>query len=144
MSWPAATVSRMKSKLPACFCVSSALQGTTTSSAPRRSASSFLLGEGVKATLHARLFALYQDYKQAFREGKAERRFRRACRMRRRFGGSPFHISPRRRNATSNRIVPCWTSCAASSPKNCTIFSCGSRRAAASVKFPLLSSPTNC
>ena len=43
----------MKSKLPACFCISSALRETTTSSAPRRSASSFLLGEVVKTTTWA-------------------------------------------------------------------------------------------
>ena len=40
----------MKSKLPACFCISLALRETTTSSAPRRSASSFLFGEVVKTT----------------------------------------------------------------------------------------------
>src|SRR5512132_1988065 len=45
MSCLAETVSRMKSKLPACFCISSVLRETTTSSAPRRSASSFLPGE---------------------------------------------------------------------------------------------------
>ena len=49
----AATQSRMKSKLPACFFISSALRETTTSSAPRRSASSFLLGEVVKTTVCA-------------------------------------------------------------------------------------------
>src|ERR671929_192699 len=37
----------MKSKLPACFFIWSALRGMTTSSAPRRSASSFLLGKVV-------------------------------------------------------------------------------------------------
>ena len=36
----------MKSKLPACFSISSAFFEMTTSSAPRRSASSFLLGRG--------------------------------------------------------------------------------------------------
>ena len=50
MSWSAETASRMKSKLPACFFISSALRETTTSSAPRRSASSVLLGEVVKTT----------------------------------------------------------------------------------------------
>ena len=43
----------MKSKLPACFFISSALRETTTSSAPRRSASSFLSGEVVKTTTWA-------------------------------------------------------------------------------------------
>ena len=38
----------MKSKLPACFFISSAFRETTTSSAPSRSASSFLLGDVVK------------------------------------------------------------------------------------------------
>ena len=50
MSCSAETASRMKSKLPACFCISSALRETTTSSAPRRSASSFLPGDVVKTT----------------------------------------------------------------------------------------------
>src|SRR5262249_13753267 len=48
MSWLAETVSMMKSKLPACFFISSELRETTTSSAPSRSASSFLLGDVVK------------------------------------------------------------------------------------------------
>ena len=53
MSCSAATASRMKSKLPACFFISSALRETTTSSAPSRSASSFLPGEVVKTTTWA-------------------------------------------------------------------------------------------
>src|SRR5271168_2504209 len=51
MSCSAETASRMKSKLPACFFISSALRETSTSSAPRRSASSFLSGEVVKLLL---------------------------------------------------------------------------------------------
>ena len=43
----------MKSKLPACFFISSAFFETTTSSAPSRSASSVLLGEVVKTTVCA-------------------------------------------------------------------------------------------
>ena len=50
ISWSAETASRMKSKLPACFCISFASRETTTSSAPRRRASSFLWGEVVKTT----------------------------------------------------------------------------------------------
>ncbi len=53
MSCSAATQSRMKSKLPACFSISSAFRETTTSSAPSRSASSFLFGEVVKTTVCA-------------------------------------------------------------------------------------------
>src|ERR1035438_10404036 len=53
MSCPAETASRMKSKLPACFFISSVLRETTTSSVPRRSASSFLPGEVVKSTMWA-------------------------------------------------------------------------------------------
>src|SRR5437867_8516330 len=40
----------MKSKLPACFCISSAFREMTTSFAPSRSASSFLSGEVEKTT----------------------------------------------------------------------------------------------
>src|SRR4051812_37002137 len=36
MSWSAETASRIKSKLPVCFCISLALREITTSSAPRR------------------------------------------------------------------------------------------------------------
>src|SRR5258705_345678 len=43
----------MKSKLPACLAISSALRETTTSSAPRRRASSFLLGDVVNSTTWA-------------------------------------------------------------------------------------------
>src|SRR3954454_12924029 len=43
----------MKSKLPTCFAISSALREITTSSAPRRKASPFLLGELVKTTVCA-------------------------------------------------------------------------------------------
>src|SRR5271157_440816 len=50
MSCSAETASRMKSKLPACFFISSALREMTISSAPRRRASSFLLGDVVNAT----------------------------------------------------------------------------------------------
>ena len=50
MSWSAETASRMKSKLPACFSISSASRETTTSSAPRRRASSVLSGDVVKTT----------------------------------------------------------------------------------------------
>ena len=39
----AATVSRMKSKLPTCFCISAAFRETTTSCAPSRTASSALI-----------------------------------------------------------------------------------------------------
>src|SRR3989454_11295213 len=46
-------VSRMKSKLSACFCISSELREMTTSSAPSRSASSLLPGEVVKTTTRA-------------------------------------------------------------------------------------------
>src|SRR4028119_2276749 len=53
MSCGAATQSRMKSKLPACFAISSASRETTTSSAPRRSASSVLFGDVVKTTVCA-------------------------------------------------------------------------------------------
>src|SRR5271157_2729467 len=51
MSCSAETASRMKSKLPACFFISSALREMTISSAPRRRASSFLLGDVVNATM---------------------------------------------------------------------------------------------
>ena len=50
MSCSAATVSRMKSKLPACFFISSAFLEMTTSFAPSLSASFVLPGEVVKRT----------------------------------------------------------------------------------------------
>src|SRR5271166_5803295 len=53
MSCSAETASRMKSKLPACFCISLASRETTTSWAPNRRASSFLLGDVVKTTTWA-------------------------------------------------------------------------------------------
>ena len=54
MSWSAATQSRMKSKLPACFFIAAASREMTTSSAPSRSASSVLPGDVVKTTTCAR------------------------------------------------------------------------------------------
>ena len=53
MSCSAETASRMKSKLLACFFISSALREMTTSLAPSRKASSFLLGDVVNATTWA-------------------------------------------------------------------------------------------
>ena len=50
MSCSAETASRMKSKLFTCLLISSVFREITTSSAPRRSASSFLLGEVVNTT----------------------------------------------------------------------------------------------
>src|SRR5512137_1096056 len=50
MSCVAATASRMKSKLPACWFISSVFREITTSCAPRRIASSFLDGEVVNTT----------------------------------------------------------------------------------------------
>src|ERR671921_852214 len=53
MSCSAATASRMKSKLPACFLISSALRDSTTSWAPSRRASSRLPADVVKTTTWA-------------------------------------------------------------------------------------------
>jgi hypothetical protein len=51
--WSAEAASGMKAKLRACFCLSSAWREITTTSAPRRSASSFLAGEVVNTTTRA-------------------------------------------------------------------------------------------